>query len=1247
MAIIENIKQKIAQLEAGAFQNLCNSYLYRIGYKGIILDIVSLGAEAGTQKTTKGTPDSYFCTSDAKYVFVEYSTQKTNLFRKIKDDLAKCMDSSKTGIPLGKISEIIYCHTSSNITTRQNNEIKTLCANAGINLKIIGIDKLAEDLYSEHHILARDFLGISINTDQIQSYNDFVENYNLNQMAAPIDTEFLFRDKEIEMISEAYQEAEVVILSGAAGTGKTRLALHYAKKHSDAYNEIFYCIHDNAQPIFDDLKLYIDSPGNYFILIDDANKLSGLQQIVRYTRYRGYTVKILITVRDYSMQKVIGDVREITSYKIVCISAFTDGEIKKLLEIALGIKNRVYYERIIKIADGNARIAMLAGKVACNSRCLDSIKDVSQLYENYYGSCLQESHAFVDNNMLVTAGIVAFLGAILLEHIDILIPVLQEKGISQDIFIENIDKLYGREIVDICHGKAVQFSDQCLSNYFLKYIFFDRKLLRLSSMIKVCFQYHRQRTVSSINSLLSLFVNEDVRKFVREELQIVWHELYKENSLLFFEFVQTFYLINPTATFLFLQSKIELEDTLLEISDIDIKNGKKTRIVTNDIIKILGGFTNNNDLPTALDLFFQYYLKRPDLYIEFYHAANQNFGIKYDSACNDFYSPIIFLEKIKEYSNNWERECIVVLFLEIVKELLKFQFSQSEQGRKYTFTTFSSSLTMSKGVEKYRWLIWLFLYEISSIYRYKEKIREVLESYGHRIESISIPVLEFDLEYIKSILESFFPVSELRNCILADRLVQIFNSSAIICTALFSEYFMGEPFYLYILLRGPVRKKEIDINELKNLKTQAIEKFVDDGNLAISRRLIDICHEMSGFDDGSAWEVQKGLGIAFDIISSRTNYYVDIINYYLEKNTPFNLYPNDIVRVLFSLLPDSEVFHLINNSKHSQSNAWLYAYFCELPVELITEKHLQELYLFLEDNSDKTITSSALRDVGFLEKYITADKNVFIKGCNIILNKMKYSPFMVSIYFDSMFNAFNNTRQNILQKFNDNLELLEDIYCMMQSCNANYDFDGEFLKEIYLIRPSILDRSINYLILDAESSSYENKKKYLCFFQLNNFNEIYDIIFDNITCCHADCCFDIQSFWEILLLPQVDNVWLERQDEWIRHSIKLFATDTMKMCYLFSAIYKLNIDRKKEYIRLFLENNQLFEDFEKLPLIPQAYGWSGSVIPLYSSWIEFLESLLPSFIGLKWVRHKNYVELSINNLKMRIKYEEINAILTG
>lgn len=67
------------------------------------------------KKTTLGTPDSYFVLPNEKYVFVEYTTQKQNLFKKIKEDLHKCLDIHKTKISHNEIEKIMYFHTSSNI----------------------------------------------------------------------------------------------------------------------------------------------------------------------------------------------------------------------------------------------------------------------------------------------------------------------------------------------------------------------------------------------------------------------------------------------------------------------------------------------------------------------------------------------------------------------------------------------------------------------------------------------------------------------------------------------------------------------------------------------------------------------------------------------------------------------------------------------------------------------------------------------------------------------------------------------------------------------------------------------------------------------------------------------------------------------------------------------------------------------------------------------------------------------------
>ena len=133
-------------------------------------------------------------------------------------------------------------------------------------------------------------------------------------------------------------------------------------------------------------------------------------------------------------------------------------------------------------------------------------------------------------------------------------------------------------------------------------------------MIKACFSSYRERTISSVNTLLNIFRNRTLLNFVEKEIKLLWDELLTEKSPIFFEFVKVFFRINPTETLLLLQNEIESEEKLIcEWSNIDTEKGENYQHVKDDIIKILGGFADTTDLPTACDLFFQYYLKRPDL----------------------------------------------------------------------------------------------------------------------------------------------------------------------------------------------------------------------------------------------------------------------------------------------------------------------------------------------------------------------------------------------------------------------------------------------------------------------------------------------------------------------------------------------------------------------------------------------------------------------------------------------------------
>ena len=538
MAIITMIKDRINQLNQASFQILCDALLAREGYPGI----VALGTKDGAEKTTPGTPDTYFCLSSGRYVFAEYTTQKPGLAAKIRADIGKCMDEEYTGIPLSEIIEIVYCHTSSNIIPADDRQLKSLCEEKGIKLTLLGIDSLAEMLMNYPSII-KHHLDLTVDSEQIQTIDDFIKQYDSNAMAATLETVFLYREKEMKALDEAFDRVNAVLLAGPAGTGKTRLALEYAKTHVNTHHERLLCIHDRSIPMYEDLKLYLEKPGDYFIFVDDANQLSELEHIVEYANKAesGYNVHILMTVREYAVAKVKSDINGTIHYETVTIAPFTDEEVSSLMEKHYNILNPRYLKRITEIAEGNARIAMLAGKIACETNRLDSINDVSDLYENYYGSTLQGLGIDANDQMLISAGIMAFLNAIHLDHIYSIIPILEEKGLSKADFERNIHALHDLEIVDIYNDKGVRFSEQCMANYILKHVFFDKKIIKLSAMIEACFSTHHERTVHAVNTLLGVFRNSQLQEYVRDEILDLWKKLENDNSPAFFEYLKTFY----------------------------------------------------------------------------------------------------------------------------------------------------------------------------------------------------------------------------------------------------------------------------------------------------------------------------------------------------------------------------------------------------------------------------------------------------------------------------------------------------------------------------------------------------------------------------------------------------------------------------------------------------------------------------------------------------------------------------------
>lgn len=96
-----------------------------------------------------------------------------------------------------------------------------------------------------------------------------------------------------------------------------------------------------------------------------------------------------------------------------------------------------------------------------------------------------------------------------------------------------------------------------------------------------------------------------------------------------------------------------------------------------------------------------------------------------------------------------------------------------------------------------------------------------------------------------------------------------------------------------------------------------------------------------------------------------------------------------------------------------------------------------------------------------------------------------------------------------------------------------------------------------------------------------------------------------------------------------------------------SVLSELCDDRKKDYISYLMTVNADPELFRRIPLCPTSYSWSGSAVPLYSKWADYLKGLLPLFSGIQFLQHQKVVNDEIEHLSKMIERAEIEDLLQG
>lgn len=1253
MSKLTDIKYRINQLDGGDFQNLCDAYLSCKGYK----NGYSLGMNTGTNKTAKGNPDTYFLTSEKKYVMVMYTTQQKDFLKKTKEDIDKCFDQEKTGISADDIAEIICCHTYGRLKAGDDKELRKYCKTHGADLTLIGIDELGNDIFHKYPFLAKDMLGISVDSGQILPPDIFVKKHDTNKMSAPLGTDFLFREKEMETAKMALHDNDVLLIAGPAGVGKTRFALELCRQLAEEKGYTVFVIKNNGLQLYEDLVSAIEEGKDYLVFVDDANELSGLHYVLDYLTESAVgsrcISKLILTVRDYARKQVMQSVMEVIKPEIIKLSTFNDDDIQKLMTMYYGITNRVYTDRIVEIAAGNARLAMLAGKLAVDGdKGLAAIQDASDLYHNYYSKQLK---TLVDSRTGVcSAGIIAFIQSIHLDYLEKLDPIFDELKITSKDFVSDLRLLHEAEIVDICNDKAAKISDQSFSNFLIKYVFVEEKSISLSKMIETCFQINKNRTIEACNILLNVFLDQSVKEYVETQINHVWDKL-ENNTEAFLPFFKAFHMLRPTHTLSLIQQQIDQEQYYpFDVQTLELKDNGVNKSVSDDILQILSSFKDHHELQTALELLLLYYKKRPDLFEQFYSVYVEQFDVDMDSQRFEYFTQSTVIKNLCDAVEESPKDMnLLSLFVHVAGHFLKLNTTKTKGGRHGTVSFYTITIPPDEPVLEYRKMLLKQLYKIYQNGYMHSEIENILCRYGmsQYREDVNYDVTKAEFEDIVNFF-SLFQMENLYHCIIAENMERISKHVDYCIRDTLLPFLNSEKYKIYSALKRNIYE---DFSEGYDQGVQKhksrVYKLVENYTAQNVDCLIRVCLESTKTFDQEKHELSLGLEYVFAAFEGREDIYLYLVEAYMKANTPYQVFAERILNTLFKLKTAEEVKEFITKYKYDQQNVWLWYFYALMPEEQVSSQWTKDLLHYL-DAPDIELHTSPYRKIDLLRKYEIFEPKIIFKVLRIISNHYKESPFIFSLYVSCILNNSNQQEvDKILSEFSDELPLLEEVYLKGISYSSHEDFDGTLLYAIISVDNEFLYRYIDHLIdIQKESyrsDDYHDTARLLKIWDTIQFMDLADGVFNYVHQKKEQTIYWVYySVLEMMLSSESNHQEIiEKQDLWIKHTIEKYSSDEERMHELFSAIKELPCKRRKVAVEKFLSLNTDPNIFERLPLESPHWGGWGSMIPYIQERIDYLNSLLPFVSGVKYLKQKCRIEKDIDTWKERIRTQEVEELL--
>lgn len=1184
------IEQKLIGIDSAAFQNLCDVYLSL--REGELISISRTGTQLGKQKTVKGTPDTFFRLSNGNLRYVEYTTTDKGLLKKLKKDIDSCLDHLKTGVAKKDISKIIICYNS-RTKASEDTELYEYAKEKKVNIELIGLDWLAVEIYSKYLILAKDILGIPLDTGQLLPLTSFIEEYNGKggNLSTPLDNKFLHRESELIEIGNSLNQNDILIISGFPGVGKTKIALE-ALNNFLFLNKDYsgYAISKKDVDISGDLRIQLAQEKNYILLIDDGNRqLLNFKQILGIFREnRKGTIKLLITVRNYALNDVRKECSEYNPEEIV-ITKFSDDEIKELIQNEpFNIRHNKFQRKIIEISDGNARLAVMASTIAKKKQVKFLIGDVSDLYDSYFQTFIKDFDIFENKILLKTLGIVSFFYSIDRTNKTFIQKILSDFEIDFHEFNEAIEELHKRELVEVQYN-FVRISEQVMSTYFFYKVFVKEEVLSFKTLMFNYFSEWENRfkdtIIPSNNSFGYSNVLSKINNVLDEYLQSIHNNQDKVYS-----FFTMFWFYKSEELLAYFHHKVKL---MPEPINPEYENKYDTNDFVWDKDKLLDFMSNlfrdeTKCFLPAIELAFEYCRKRPDKLPELIKYISDNIIFIEEDEGNDFKRQVLLFELVCEKFKAGKPHYIKAFFA-LAPTFLKHKYQSIRGYRKNSVTFQHYILLVNNAVKVIRAQILNLLFD--SFENYPNESFTIIKNFSSWRSDTQKEILNHDLTLIIPFINNKLDRNNFEHIHYVQEFIFWLNKNKVKndSYSTFKVEFFNEEYECFKKLdwnfhKGKLDYEYKDINEFQKIKEKSIRKEFVFKNAKDFSVLHNTMKHISAMKDSSFYGIHESVSIIME-----ENFIKDLeigfalFESFLKDYPLDNIYFYRPIRLITNKSSASalRLWNLINSINNEQTLFLKLAFFESLSDEFVNDGYLEGII--------RTVRSIDKRSYLNIDSFSKFDKVLYDKGVSVTEDILKIVSEKIDdkIHISLPSNFFDKTSDLL----SNNFDLMAKSYLQQEKLEKHFDYNNNGLKNLVQHRPSFLLEYIKEFYVINRGDSH-NRLTFVWEFE-KGFIDIEVCI--NLAVEKA-IYFGIREHPINIFFNNLQPNQKEPAIEFLFEYIKKYNADHRKMDAVFSVFRSKMNDRFEEALLLYLSLNTDLEQFKRISWRGNGGTYSGNVI---------------------------------------------------